>query len=200
VASDPPRDRRVEKAVRFLSLADGIQVRATKDHAEARLTVTGQWWQGFLRTCQGTDYETKTRGAVLMMIFDAWSQRTKPDSAAGESLTEESEISRPAADSEGEKQSPKTFAPLDEAAVASALLEKGHALEAAFVRHFRNRSSSSWLDVIEAVCPGEEREWGTVKTWVNRVNNALADVDPDCPLRFSTSQRSHMIIKRILPE
>jgi hypothetical protein len=90
--------------------------------------------------------------------------------------------------------------PPDEGAIADSLLERGYTLEAAFVRHFNGRENSNWRDVVEAVCPGEDREWGTVKTWVTRVRNAMVDVSPRCRLTFVTSQREHKVIKKRKPE
>ena len=58
----------------------------------------------------------------------------------------------------------------------------------------------TWQEIMEAVCPGEDRDWGTVKTWATRVKNALADVAPHCGLTFRTSQREYRVIKIILPE
>jgi hypothetical protein len=102
--------------------------------------------------------------------------------------------------SEGTRKPPITLNPLDAGSIATALLEKGHTLEAAFVRHFAWRQSSTWQDIVEAVSPGEERSWATVKTWVNRVKKALADVDPRCRLSFKTSRREYRIVKNVLPE
>jgi hypothetical protein len=88
----------------------------------------------------------------------------------------------------------------DEIAIAEELGALGHHLEAAFVRHFKGRQSTTWLDLIEAVCPDEERDWATVKTWVNRVHNALLDLTPPCKLRFRTTKRGHLVIKYTPPE
>jgi hypothetical protein len=90
--------------------------------------------------------------------------------------------------------------PLDVSAIADTLAECGHHLEAVFVRHFKGRQSTTSQDLVEAVCPGEERDWSTVKTWVNRVKNALHDADPRCRLTFHTSGRDHRVIKRVEPE
>ncbi|MGO9598364.1 MAG: hypothetical protein ACLP7Q_10275 [Isosphaeraceae bacterium] len=107
-----------------------------------------------------------------------------------------------AADCKPEKkeQPAPTLDPLDENSLADALLAKGFTIEAAFVRHFKGRQVTTWQEIVEAVCPGEEREWGTVKTWTIRVKNALADVAPRCRLTFSTSQREFKVIKKTLPE
>ncbi len=99
-----------------------------------------------------------------------------------------------------DKPSPITPDSLDENAVADALAAEGYTLEAAFVRHFKSRQTSTWQDIVEAVCPGEERCWGTVKTWATRVKNVLADVAPHCRLTFRTSQRQFLVIKKTLPE
>jgi hypothetical protein len=88
----------------------------------------------------------------------------------------------------------------DENAIADRLLEKGYSIEAAFVRHFKGLQSCTCQEIIEAVCPSEEREWATVKTWTNRVKNALAEVVPRCRLSFSTSQREMRVVKKLLPE
>jgi hypothetical protein len=90
---------------------------------------------------------------------------------------------------------------IDEIAIAEALTAKKYHLEAAFVRHFKGRQTSPWLDVIDAVCGHDvERAWETVKTWVNRVNNALLDLKPPCRLKFHTSQREHLVIKDTPPK
>ena len=90
--------------------------------------------------------------------------------------------------------------PLDEIVIAEALAAKGYTLEAAFVRCFKNRRTTTWQEIVEGVCPGQERNWATVKTWVNRVKNALIELDPRCRLSFSTSQREYLVIKNGLPE
>lgn len=87
---------------------------------------------------------------------------------------------------------------LDEIAYADKLLERGFPLFAAFVRHFHGRTSTTWQNILEAVCPGEERDWATVRTWANRVNNALREIDPECPLRFHTRERSYLVVKERL--
>ena len=87
---------------------------------------------------------------------------------------------------------------LDEIAYADKLLERGFPLEAAFVRHFHGRTSTTWQNILEAVCPGQERDWATVRTWVNRVKNALREIDPECPLRFHTRERSYLVVKESL--
>jgi hypothetical protein len=91
--------------------------------------------------------------------------------------------------------------PLDEDAIADALAANGRMLEAVFVRHFKGRWSTTCQDLIEAVAPDERgRDWATVKTWVNRVKNALLEYDPRCRLSFHTSSRDLRVIKRIAPE
>jgi hypothetical protein len=95
---------------------------------------------------------------------------------------------------------PEAAAQPDEIAIANALGAKGYHLEAAFVRHFKGRQSTAWDDLVEAVCPGEERSWSTVGTWANRVHNALLNLPPDCRLRFRMSSRGHLIIKTVPPE
>jgi hypothetical protein len=94
---------------------------------------------------------------------------------------------------------------LDEDAIADMLAAKGRTLEAALVRHFKGRLSTTWQDLVEVVCPDDDedeegRSWATVKTWVNRAHNALLDLEPPCKLRFRTTIRGHLIIKRIPPE
>jgi hypothetical protein len=100
----------------------------------------------------------------------------------------------------GESETPKPAHPPDETAIADALAAEGYALEAAFVRHFKGRPGATWQEIVEAVCPGEERDWGTVKTWCTRVKNALSDLDPHCRLTFRTTIRGHRITKKIHPE
>jgi hypothetical protein len=90
---------------------------------------------------------------------------------------------------------------LDEDAIADALAALGYQLEAVFVRHFKGRQSTTWQDLVKAVCGDEGvRDWNTVKTWVNRVKNALREYDRQCRLSFSTSSRDFRVIKRIEPE
>jgi hypothetical protein len=80
------------------------------------------------------------------------------------------------------------------------LAAKGYTLEAAFVRYFQSRQTATHQEIVEAICPGKERSWGTVKTWVNRVKNALIEIDPHSSLRFSTSQREYLVTKKLLRE
>lgn len=104
----------------------------------------------------------------------------------------------PAGSPRGERQAGDQ---LDEDAIADALAARGYQLEAVFVRHFKGRQSTTQHDLVRAVCGDEDmREWSTVKTWVNRVKNALLDVDRTCRLSFSTSSRDFRVIKRIPPE
>jgi hypothetical protein len=77
--------------------------------------------------------------------------------------------------------------------LADALLSSGHALESRFVRSFKRGMRVNWLDLIEDVFPGQDREWPTVKTWAIRTNNAIADIDPNCNLRFSSSLKDHTV-------
>jgi hypothetical protein len=88
-----------------------------------------------------------------------------------------------------------TAGQIDAIAIADALAARGYTLEAAIVRHFKRRQTTTKEELVDAVCPGEEREWATVKTWVNRVKNALLDLDPPCGLSFSTTIRGYLIIK-----
>jgi hypothetical protein len=83
----------------------------------------------------------------------------------------------------------------DEIAIADLLVSNGHALEGAFVRHFKDKRTSPFEKVVEAVTPGEEREWATVKTWVTRVNNAIYKVDPKCRISFSTTIHGRLVAK-----
>ena len=80
------------------------------------------------------------------------------------------------------------------------LAAASYTLEAAFVRHFKNKLTSPYEDVIEAVCKGEDGAWETVKTWCTRVRNALCHVDPQCRLRFSTTIRDRLVVKKIDPK
>jgi hypothetical protein len=96
------------------------------------------------------------------------------------------------ADEQADRQPPDR---LDETAVADALAANGRNLEAAFVRHFKDRQSTTWQELVDAVCPGQEREWGTVRTWTNRVHNALMDLRPPCRLRFRTANREYLVRK-----
>lgn len=91
---------------------------------------------------------------------------------------------------------------IDEATIADALVAKGYTLEAAFVRHFDSlrTTTTTCQDLVEAVCPGEQRDWATVKTWVNRVKNALLDLDPPSRMTFHTTIRGHLITKKLPPE
>lgn len=89
--------------------------------------------------------------------------------------------------------------PRDLGELADALLLKGHKLESAFVRHFQNRKVSTMQELIEAVCPGEMRAWGTVRTWATRVKLALYDTYPKCPLSFKTTIFGYRI-SRNFPE
>jgi hypothetical protein len=135
--------------------------------------------------------------------------KTKPKDAVEESKPPENVDELPdlvtldqAADCKPEKEeqpAPK-LDPLDENSLADVLVTKGYTLEAAFVRHFKDRQITTWQEIVQAVCPGEERDWGTVKTWATRVKNALADVAPHCRLTFRTSQRRFLVIKKALPE
>jgi hypothetical protein len=77
-----------------------------------------------------------------------------------------------------------TAGQLDETAIAEALVAIGCTLEAAFVRHFKGRRMTTWQELVEAVRPGETRDWGAVRTWVNRVNNALLDLKVTPSLRL----------------
>jgi hypothetical protein len=88
----------------------------------------------------------------------------------------------------------------DESAIADTLVALGYHLEAVFVRHFKGRKSTTWQDLVEAVCPGEERDWATVRTWVNRVKNALLELNPPCRLSFHTTNRGYLILKDLPPE
>jgi hypothetical protein len=102
----------------------------------------------------------------------------------------------PPSGTEAAKDTPEAVGPPDEIVVADALAAKGFTLESAFVRHFKGRRTTTWQEIVEAVCGhDEEREWGTVKTWVNRVKNALLEVDPRCRLSFRTSNCKHQVIK-----
>jgi hypothetical protein len=90
---------------------------------------------------------------------------------------------------------------LDENSIADSLAALGYHLEAVFVRHFKGRQSTHWQDLIKEVAPDEKgRDWATVKTWANRVNNALLDLEPPCRMTFHTSSRDYRVIKRIEPE
>jgi hypothetical protein len=99
----------------------------------------------------------------------------------------------PSRDARGKPSKTPDWSDLD--VVANALLVKGDTLEAAFVRHFKSRDQTGWRDLVEAVCPGEDRTWETVKTWVNRVKNALIGLSPTCRLRFRTTVRGYIVIK-----
>jgi hypothetical protein len=102
---------------------------------------------------------------------------------------------------DGADQPPPVPRPeVDFEALASKLVVKGYTIEAAIIRHFKNRDTSTWQAVNDAVTPNQVRDWNTIKTWVNRVKNALIEIDPGCPLSFRTSQRGHMVIKNPLPE
>jgi hypothetical protein len=87
--------------------------------------------------------------------------------------------------------------PLDKGRIAHALLKEGHSLAAAFVRHFQERRSSTWHELVDAICPGDDRDWNTVKTWVNRVNNALIELKPPSRLRFRTTTRDHLVYEQL---
>ena len=84
---------------------------------------------------------------------------------------------------------------VDELSIAEVLRQNGFPLEAAFVRCFKGRSSATWQELVESVCPGEDRDWAAVKTWVYRVKNALAEFFPEYPSRFRTMRRGHMVLK-----
>jgi hypothetical protein len=107
--------------------------------------------------------------------------------------------SHPSTDHLGAKNG-KPAAAIDEIAIADGLVSKGFDLEASFVRHFKGRTTSPYEDVIEAVCPGEERQWATVKTWVSRVKNALHTFDSRCALSFRTTIHDRLVIKDIAPK
>jgi hypothetical protein len=90
---------------------------------------------------------------------------------------------------------------LDENAIADALAAMGYHLESVFVRHFKGRQSTTWQDLVKALCGDEDvRVWNTVKTWVNRVKNALLEYDSRCRLSIHTSSRDFRINKQISPE
>lgn len=89
--------------------------------------------------------------------------------------------------------------PLDEIAYADKLLAHGFTLEAAFVRHFQGRTSSTYQEIVDAICPGAYRDWPVVKKWASRVNAALRKVDPSCPFRFRTTIYGHRVMKRPTP-
>jgi len=98
----------------------------------------------------------------------------------------------------GPSKATPVVAPFDEAAIADALASKGFTLEAAFVRRFKGHTTVHWMDIVEGVCPGEDRDWATVKTWVHRVKSALLEIDSHCRLSFSTTTRDHLVIKKVL--
>lgn len=130
-----------------------------------------------------------------------WQQERDPEPhIEGENKPPEAptELAKP--HQEKQSNSSDGINPLDETVIADALVARGYTLEAAFVRHFKSRKTTTSDAIVEAVCPGENRDWSTVKTWVNRVKNALIDLDPHCRLSFSTSQREYLVIKRLLPE
>ena len=104
-----------------------------------------------------------------------WRGRTTPEAPT--------EFAKP--HQEKQSNSSDGINPLDETVIADASL-RGYTLEAACVRHFKSRKTTTSHAIVEAVCPGENRDWSTVKTWVNRVKNALIDLDPHCRLSFST--------------
>lgn len=89
--------------------------------------------------------------------------------------------------------------PLDEIAYADKLAARGLNRAAAFVRHFQGRTSSTCQEIVEAICPGEYRDWPVVKQWASRVNAALRKVDPSCPFRFRTTIYGHRVVKRHTP-
>jgi hypothetical protein len=89
---------------------------------------------------------------------------------------------------------------VDELSIAEVLRQKGFPLEAAFVRRFQGRSSATWQELVESVCPGEDRDWAAVKTWAYRVKNAMAKFFPERPLRFHTTRRGHIVFKETRTE
>jgi hypothetical protein len=136
----------------------------------------------------------KERIEAKLAALEAKGQGAKAKPEPGE------EMGTPAPTAEKPGKPPDSTDAIDELAIANALAAKGHTLEDTFVRGFKNVTVRTWQEIVEAICPGEERDWKTVKTWVNRVKNALLDLDPPCPLSFSTSQREHIVIKEKHPE
>lgn len=88
----------------------------------------------------------------------------------------------------------------DEDALADALVAKGFNLESAFVRVFKGRKRATWQELAETVRPGGSTSWATIKTWITRTKNAIADADPGCRLTFHSTVHGHLIVKRTLPE
>jgi hypothetical protein len=84
---------------------------------------------------------------------------------------------------------------LDESSVAEILLKSNRTIEAAVVRHFKGRIQTTHIELIEAVTPGEDRDWQTVKTWMNRTKNAIMEFCPRCNFSFRTTIRGYLITK-----
>jgi integrase len=99
----------------------------------------------------------------------------------------------------GAEVSPNGADPLDLIAIANALRQKGLTLEGAFIEHFHRRQQATHDEIVEAVCPGEERDWATIKTWVNRVKNALSDLGVAHRLSFRTTIRGYLVIRETPP-
>jgi hypothetical protein len=96
-------------------------------------------------------------------------------------------------------QGPNAAGPLDLIAIANELRRQRLNLEAAFVQHFHNCRQATHAELVEAVCPGEERDWATIKTWVNRVNNALFGLHLAGRLSFRTTMRGYLVIRDTPP-
>jgi integrase len=92
-------------------------------------------------------------------------------------------------------QSPHAAGPLDLNAIADQIAEKNR-VAARFLRHFAdNRWQTTEEDLIEAVRPGENIEWGTVKSWVTRVNRILLDLGLLNRLSFRSSNDGFFVYR-----
>lgn len=199
-----PATHAEKMAIGVLILTDGVQVGEGAIGPEVCLTLCGSRWQRCLNA--NPDEPIKANGSVLKFIWDRMPDRPGNTHEAPDPSTSGAEA--PAADDpppvapERTENRPEAAPDLtDEAALADLLNARHYPLEAAYVRHFKGRTSTTWQDLVEAVCGrGEEREWATIKTWQNRVTNALRDVAPGCRLSFRSTSREFRIIKTILPE
>jgi hypothetical protein len=84
---------------------------------------------------------------------------------------------------------------IDFNALAEALLRNGHMLSSKLVEFMTNRSNVTFQEVMDTV-HGNERNATTIRTLVNRTNNALHALKSR--LRFST--RASKVLRHIDPE